>query len=130
MTKETAKELFCEAVSPVILGNSLAAHRQALSLYFKYGLSSVTCGARRNLWDLLNLAATYLHVSEEGRLALEQLTDFSDRRQDDTVLLLLPTTEADRHFINENRDALECRYLICDKCRIDELPIDLPERWV
>lgn len=130
MTRETAKELFCEAVAPVMLSNGFAAHTLALRLNAKYGLSSVLCGKRRNILDLLALDTAFFRLcSENSRLRLEQLIDFSDR-WNECILVLIPITEADRDFIEENREALECRYLISEGGGIDELPLECPERWV
>ena len=130
MTKETAKELFCEAVAPVILGNGPIAHILALKLNLRYGLSSVLCGQRKNILDLISIDCGFLSLSEkDDRLRLEQLTDFSDR-WNECILVLIPTADADRRFIEENRDALECRYLISESGRIDKLPLEAPERWV
>ena len=130
MTKETARELFCEAVAPVILGNGLLAHILALKLNLKYGLSSVLCGRKKNLLDLISLDCGFFSLSEkDDRLRLEQLSDFSDT-WNECILVLIPTTDADRRFIEKNRDALECRYLISENGHIDRLPFEGPERWV
>ncbi len=130
MTNDTAKEVFRDTVVPVILGNDLRAHLLSLRLNTKRGLSSVLCGSRRNLLDILDLSCGYLSLSKDrSRLSLEQLIDFSDR-WNECILVLIPLTDADRSFLEENREALECRYLICEDEEMDTLPIDRPERWV
>ena len=130
MTKDTAKEEFCDTVVPVILGNGLSAHLLGFRLNTKKGLSSVLCGSRRNILDLLDLGCGYLSLSKErSRLSLEQLIDFADK-WNECILVLIPLTDADRRFLEENREVLESRYLICEDKEMDALPIDSPERWV
>ena len=130
MTGDTAREVFCETVVPVILSNSPSAHRIAARLRAKAGLASVLCGRRRSLLDLIDLDSGFLTLSEEmGRLTLEQLIDFSDK-WNECILVLIPVSEDHLSFISENRGELESRYIICDGGDTDKLFLDLFERWV
>ena len=130
MTGDTAREVFCETVVPVILSNSLSAHRLALGLKAKNGLASVLCGKHRGLLDLIDLDCGFLPLSEDmGRLTLEQLIDFSDK-WNECILVLIPVTDSHRRFISENCGELESRYLTCNDGDIDKLSLDLFERRV
>lgn len=130
MTGDTAREVFCETVVPVILSNSLYAHRLAARLRVRKGLASVLCGKSRGLLDLIDLDCGFLSLSpEKGRLSLEQLIDFSDK-WNECILVLIPVSESDRRFISENRRELECRYIICEDRDTNKLSLDFFERWV
>ena len=130
MTKNMVAEEFSDSVVPVILSNSPRAHLLAAELQRKYRLSSVLCGSRRNILDLLSLDHSYLPLCPcRDRLALEQLIDFSDK-WNECILVLIPVSDADRLFISENRDALESRYLIPKDGNIASLPMISSERWV
>ena len=130
MTRNIEWESFCESVVPVILSNSASAHTLAARFQSEFGLSSVLCGERRNILDLFALNCSFLRLSgRDSRLALEQLIDFCDEWRE-CILVLVPVSEADRAFISHNREALECRFLISENGRVDELPIIRPERWV
>ena len=124
----TAREVFCEAVVPVIMDNGCAAHAKALGASLKHGLSSVLCGKRKNLLDLLNIGSGFLSLSgERGRLTLEQLLDFADT-WNESILVLVPMSDADRKFIEENRESIESRYIVSTDGRLDSLPIKNLER--
>ncbi len=130
MTGNIEWDAFCETVVPVILSNSANAHALAAKFQSRYGLSSVLCGGRRNIFDILDFNCSFLALCPHGgRLALEQLIDFSDAWRE-CILVLVPLTDADRAFLSENREALESRYIIPEDGRIDKLPMLRPERWV
>ena len=127
---DTAREVFCETVVPVILSNRLSAHRLAASLRARYRLASVLCGRRRSFLDLVDLDCGFLALSEDmGRLTLEQLIDFSDK-WNECILVLIPVSEASKRFISEHKGELESRYLICEGGDTDRFFRDLFERWV
>ena len=130
MTGNIEWDTFCDAVVPVILSNGVSAHVLAARFQSEFGLSSVLCGERKNILDLLALNCSFLRLDAcGGRLSLEQLIDFSDAWRE-CVLVLVPTNDVGRAFISQNRDTLESRFIISDNGRMDELPIVRPERWV
>ena len=130
MTRNIEWDTFCDAVVPVILSNNLSAHSLATRLQSEFGLASVLCGEKRNILDLFATDRSFLRLSfSDPRLALEQLVDYSEQWHE-CILVLVPVSDADRVFISQNREALECRFLISDTGRIEELPLIRPERWV
>lgn len=130
MARSLVSDDFCETVVPVILSNSIQAHFRALRWQSRYGIASVLCGQRKNIFDMLSLDSGFLLLDgERGRLAAEQLIDFAEDWRE-CILVLIPVTDSDRAFISQNIEVLESRYLISFDGGIDSLPIDSPERWV
>ena len=130
MARSLVSDDFCEAVVPVILSNSLKAHLRALRWQSRYGIASVLCGQRKNIFDRLSLDCGFLLLDgERGRLSVEQLIDFADN-WNECILVLIPITDGDRAFVAQNKEIFESRYLISSDGGIESLPIDSPERWV
>lgn len=113
------KELLSEAVLPVILGNGLAAHRLALRLRLRYGMSSLLCGARISLWDRLHPGCGFLELmsAEDGRLLTEQLIDLADHSEDGLLLLVL-LSDGQRTLLSPYCRELESRFILTEPCRL------------
>ncbi len=113
MTERQCKQILREDIQPVILGNSLSAHRLSLSLYARYGLSSLLCASRRSLLDALDPFAYFLPLvtDTEPRLLWEQLRDLS-ARYEGTLLLLIPSTPQELSRLGAYADALEEDFLL------------------
>lgn len=113
MTDEQCKRILREDIRPIILGNSPKAHRLALSIYLRYGLSSLLCASRTGILDKLNPAAHFLPLitDAEPRLVCEQLCDLSTRYEG-TLLLLIPSSPEELSRLGDYRERLEETYLL------------------
>ena len=119
MTQRQCKKILREEIQPVILGNSLRAHRLALRLYFQYGLCPILCAKKRHFLDFLNPFATVLPTEEEPpRLLCEQLCDLS-ARYEGYLTLLIPVSEENLRRIGENTEVLESAYVLASPKELD-----------
>ncbi|MBQ9782931.1 MAG: hypothetical protein IJW44_00235 [Clostridia bacterium] len=117
------RELLRQCVVPVILDHGLAAHLLALRLFLKYRITSLVCGRKKSLSDLLNPICGFfrLYRQADGRLAAEQLADLADG-YGDCLFVLIPLSEEDRTILRRHGASLESRYLICNPKRLFEQP--------
>ncbi|MBQ9086628.1 MAG: hypothetical protein IJY47_05525 [Clostridia bacterium] len=115
MANEEFRELVRQFVLPVILDHRMAGHRLAATLHHRYGVSSMVCGPRKNLLDLVdpNTAFLLLFRERSASLAMEQLLDFA-REYGELILLLIPMNREQRLFLDAHRDLLESHYIISD----------------
>ena len=120
MTDEQCKQILREDIQPVILGNSPSAHCLALSIYLRYGLSSLLCAPRTGILDKLNPVAHFLPLiaDTEPRLVYEQLSDLS-ARYEGTLLILIPSSSEKLSRLGDYRDALEEHLLLVSR---EQLP--------
>ena len=106
------KELVSQLVVPVIISNGSSAHRLALKLYMKYGVSPVLCGPHRGIWDLLDPVTDLLRIPGESEdLFVRGLKDYSEK-MNGYVLILLPADEKDRLFFEKHTRGLESFYIL------------------
>ena len=113
MTERQCKQLLREDILPVILGNSISAHRLSISIHAKYGLCSLLCAPRSRFLDLINPFAFFLPLMTDThpRLIREQLSDLS-MRYENTLLLLIPSTQEELSRLGKETDALEENFLL------------------
>ena len=106
------KELVSQLVVPVIISNGSSAHRLALKLCTKYGVSPVLCGSHRGLWDIFDPFTDFLRVPNESEdLFVRGLKDYSEK-MNGYVLILLPADEKDRLFFEKHTRGLESFYIL------------------
>ncbi len=118
MTERQCKRIIREDIQPVILGNSPAAHRLALRLSLRYGLSPLLLARSRRPLDLLNPFATVIRSLEHPRLFCEQLCDLSSRYEGQ-MLLLIPSAPRELSPLESFTETLESAYVLISP---EELP--------
>ena len=114
MTERQCRRLLREDILPVILGNSLAAHRLAFRLSLRYGLSPILFAPHRRALDLLDPFGRVLpSETEDARLACEQLCDLAERYEGVT-LYLIPATPREQTWLGAHTEALEGAFRLTD----------------
>lgn len=120
MTEKACKKILREEILPVILGNSLSAHRLSLHLYLRYGLSSLVCAEHRAWSDTVDPTAGFYPLTEgNDRLLCEQLRDLSERYEG-CQLLLIPASKNERTRLERCAHSLESAYLLIDPEDLDD----------
>ncbi len=113
MASKEDKAILSQSVFPVILGNGLRAHRLSARLYRTFGVESLLCGRRQNLWDLLFFHCGFLRLFEQNdpTLAARQLAALSDE-YGDCLFVLIPLCSRQDQWIDRNRELLTSRFVI------------------
>lgn len=125
MTRAEAREILGESVVAVILGNTLRARLTSYRLYMKYGISSILCGERKNLFDLFDLRCGFLQLFRDAddALTVDRLSDLS-KFYTEQILIILPATDEDIDFLEKNRERLETDFIISiSESELDRNPI-------
>lgn len=121
MAKDERAELLEQSVLPVLLGNGPRAHLLALRLYFRYGVVSFVGGRKRTPLDWLNPFCDFYRLfwGESGRLLKEQLVSLAEEYED-TLFVLIPTTEKSLGLIREYVGELESRFILSESRAVTE----------
>ncbi|MBR2353249.1 MAG: hypothetical protein IKA76_01950 [Clostridia bacterium] len=119
MTEKECKQILREDILPVILGNSLTAHRLSLHLFIRYGLSSLVCAEHRGCLGALNPFAGFFPLTEgSSRLLCEQLEALAERYEG-CQLLLIPSSPSERARLEACAPSLESTYFLIDPEDLD-----------
>ena len=115
MAKEARETLLAQSVIPVILGNGITAHLLSVKFFYRYRMTSLLCAARKGLLDYLDPTCDFLRLFRvtEDRLAAERLISLAEE-YDETLFVLIPTSEEDRRMVQRYAAGLESRFIVAE----------------
>jgi len=107
-------DILREHLLPVLLGDTLFAHRLACKIYLRCGVISYVCDIKKTLADALNPFSRFFPVchADMGDLLQDSLLYLASEQ--DFLPLLIPCTEQYRAYVEQHREELECRFLLRD----------------
>ena len=104
-----------EALLPILLGDSFAAHSLSLQIYLRCGVRSYICDSKRGFLSFIDPTSRFfdlISVSEGAAMlcALENIAANTDY-----LPILVPCGERFCAFVEENIEFLEPRFIIASK---------------
>ena len=124
-TVETVlKEALTGDLVPVLLGTSPETQETAQRLFRQYGVVSHVFCEKIPLPLRLSLSMKFhpIPTTSGEQLMLQALLDFSSQLEHaDVIPYLIPCTEHYAHLVWQNRDTLECRFLLADRAGIEKV---------
>lgn len=114
MSKNGVSIALEESILPVLYDNTRLAHRVSRCIYNRHGIVSFIFGKKR-FSDLLDVSSQTLKfpITDEARLLVEELVEFSDKYSD-MLPVLIPCSKNAEAFIKEFEPILESRYIIAE----------------
>ena len=112
---EFQKTMQREALLPILLGDSFAAHKVAVKLYLRVGVKSYVCDSRRGFWSFIDPASSFFDlISVKEGIAVRSALDAISKNKD-YLPVLVPCNAHFEAFVKENIDFLEPRFILASK---------------
>ncbi len=112
---EFQKAMQREALLPIFLGDSFAAHKLSLKLYLTCGVKSYVCDSKRSFWSFIDPTSSFFDLISvtEGIAMRSALGAISVNRE--YLPVLVPFGARFEEFVKENIEFLEPRFIIASR---------------